>query len=83
MWDLLSDEQRPSTWTSADAARLPIFPGLVRYDEVACGENKHALRFRLQSNKAEMTPPALHGAANSQQLSGCADGHAPATQVQL
>ena len=35
VWDLQSDEQRPWTWTSADAAGLPIFPGLIRYDEVA------------------------------------------------
>ena len=37
VWDLMNDEQRPWTWTSADAAGLPIFPGLVRYDEVAAG----------------------------------------------
>jgi hypothetical protein len=65
VWDLLADGQRPYTWTSADAAGLPIFPGLVRYDEVAAGEIKHALRFTLQSSRAAIIPPASHWAANS------------------
>ena len=43
--DITIDEQRPYTWTSADAAGLPIFPGLARYDEVAAGAINHALRF--------------------------------------
>ena len=47
VWDLLSDQQRPYTWTSADAAGLPVFPGLVRYDEVASGKIQHAFRFTL------------------------------------
>ena len=65
VWDLLRDEQRPYTWTSADAAGLPIFPGLARYDEVASGEIRHALRFTLQDSKMAFTPPASHWAANS------------------
>jgi hypothetical protein len=65
VWDLLGDEQRPWTWTSADAAGLPIFPGLVRYDEVAAGQIQHALRFTLPQSKAAMTPPASHWAGNS------------------
>jgi cellobiose-specific phosphotransferase system component IIB len=65
VWDLLNDEQRPYTWTSADAAGLPIFPGLARYDEVAAGAIKHALRFTLQHSQAAFTPPASHWAANS------------------
>src|SRR4030081_383392 len=65
VWDLLNDEQRPNTWTSADAAGLPIFPGLARYDEVAGGQIKHALRFTLQSSRAAFVPPASHWAANS------------------
>jgi len=65
VWDLLSDEQRPYTWTSADAAGLPIFPGLVRYDEVAAGSISHALRFTLPSSEAAFTPPASHWAATS------------------
>ena len=65
VWDLLANEQRPYTWTSADAAGLPIFPGLVRYDEVAAGSIKHAIRFTLQHSRAAFTPPASHWAANS------------------
>ena len=65
VWDLTADEQRPYTWTSADAAGLPIFPGLVRYDEVAAGAINHAIRFTLQSSRAAFTPPASHWAANS------------------
>jgi len=65
VWDLLNDEQRPYTWTSADAAGLPVFPGLARYDEVAAGAIQHALRFTLKYSQAAFTPPASHWAANS------------------
>ena len=65
VWDLTADEQRPYTWTSADAAGLPIFPGLARYDEVAAGTINHALRFTLQNSRAAFTPPASHWAATS------------------
>ena len=65
VWDLLNDEQRPYTWTSADAAGLPIFPGLARYDEVASGQIQHALRFTLQYSQTAFTPPASHWAGNS------------------
>ena len=65
VWDLLSDEQRPWTWTSADAAGLPIFPGLIRYDEVAAGKIQHAIRFTLPQSQAAMVPPASHWASNS------------------
>ncbi|MBV9483449.1 MAG: hypothetical protein JO249_22275 [Acidobacteria bacterium] len=65
VWDLTNDEQRPWTWTSADAAGLPIFNGLVRYDEVASGNIQHALRFTLPQSQAAVTPPASHWAANS------------------
>ncbi len=65
VWDLLADEQRPWTWTSADAAGLSIFPGLVRYDEVAAGQIQHAIRFTLPQSRAAMVPPASHWAANS------------------
>jgi hypothetical protein len=63
IWDLEDGEQRPWTWTSADAAGLPIFPGLVRYDEVAAGAIQHAIRFTLPSSEAAMVPPASHWAA--------------------
>jgi hypothetical protein len=65
VWDLLNDEQRPYTWTSADAAGLPIFPGLARYHEVASGQIQHALRFTLQYSRTAFTPPASHWAGNS------------------
>lgn len=65
VWDLIANEQRPYTWTSADAAGLPIFPGLVRYDEVATGAIHHAVRVTLQYSKQAFTPPASHWAANS------------------
>jgi hypothetical protein len=65
VWDLLNNEQRPYTWTSADAAGLPVFPGLARYDEVASGAINHALRFTVEQSQAAFTPPASHWAANS------------------
>jgi hypothetical protein len=65
VWDLLGNEQRPYTWTSADAAGLPIFPGLVRYDEVASGQIQHAFRFTLPRTSAAFTPPASHAASTS------------------
>jgi hypothetical protein len=65
IWDLLADEQRPYTWTSADAAGLPIFPGLARYDEVAAGQINHALRFTLQNSRAAFVAPASHWASTT------------------
>jgi hypothetical protein len=65
VWDLLGDEQRPLTWTSADAAGLSIFAGLARYDEVASGAIKHALRFTLQNSRAAFVPPASHWASTT------------------
>jgi hypothetical protein len=65
VWNLSANETRPYTWTSADAAGLPIFPGLARYDEVASGAIHHALRFTLENSEAAFTPPASHWAANS------------------
>jgi hypothetical protein len=63
VWDMESGEERPWGWTSADAAGLPVFPGLVRYDEVAAGAIHHALRFTLPSTRAAFVPPASHWAA--------------------
>jgi hypothetical protein len=65
VWDLQNYTQRPLTWTSADAAGLPIFPGLVRYDETASGQIAHAIRFTLQNSVAAFVLPATHWAANS------------------
>jgi len=50
-WDLNANNTRPSGWTSADAAGLPILPLLVRYEEVKKGEINHAIRFTLSKNK--------------------------------
>lgn len=65
VWDLLNDEQRPYTWTSADAAGLSVFAGLARYNEVASGEIQHALRFTVPSTESAFTPPASHWAGTS------------------
>ena len=54
IWDMTIDPQRPYTWTSADAAGLPIFPGLLRYDEVAAGVINHAIRFTVPSLAASL-----------------------------
>jgi hypothetical protein len=77
VWDLLSNERRPYTWTSADAAGLPIFAGLIRYDEVAAGSIKHAIRFTVQSSSAGFVPPASHWASNS------SDQYAPPMGMRL
>jgi len=52
-------------WTSADAAGLPIFPGLVRYDEAASGVIRHALRFTVSSTRRAYLPPATHWASSN------------------
>lgn len=64
-WDLTSNDLRPKYWTSADAAGLPIFPGLVRYDEVEKGEIKHALRFTVSKTRRGFIYPARHYASVS------------------
>lgn len=64
IFDLQSNALRPATWTSADAAGLPILPGLVRYDEVASGEIRHALRFTVQRTRREFIWPARHYASS-------------------
>jgi hypothetical protein len=59
-WDLRSSARRPEGWTSADAAGLPIFPGLVRYDEVAAGHLDHAIRVTFESTRDAWVHPASH-----------------------
>lgn len=59
-WDLLSNALRPLGWTSADAAGLPILPGLVRFDEVAAGAIRHALRFTASQTQQAFIYPARH-----------------------
>jgi hypothetical protein len=65
IWDLNSNVLRPETWTSADAAGLPILPGLVRYDEISAGEIKHALRFTVEETAGYIWP-ARHQTADPQ-----------------
>jgi hypothetical protein len=64
-WDLASNAMRPLGWTSADAAGLAILPGLVRYDEVAAGEIKHAIRFTVPRSQKGYIFPATHYASSS------------------
>ena len=64
VFDLGSDALRPAGWTSADAAGLPVFPGLVRYDEVVeQGSIQHALRFTVQHTRKAYVAPARHWAS--------------------
>lgn len=65
VFDLNANALRPRTWTSADAAGLPILPGLVRYDEVAAGRIDHALRFTAPRTRAAFVWPARHQASSS------------------
>jgi hypothetical protein len=65
IWDMTINEQRPYTWTSADAAGLPIFSGLVRYDEVLAGEITHAIRVTVPVTREAFTPPASHWASTN------------------
>jgi hypothetical protein len=64
-WDLRSNALRPAGWTSADAAGLAILPGLVRYDEVAAGEIRHAIRFTAPVTRRAYVYPARHYASSS------------------
>ena len=64
IWDLRSNALRPDGWTSADAAGLPILPGLARYDEVAAGVIAHALRFTVPSTQDAHIYPARHDAGD-------------------
>ncbi len=64
VFDLRSNDLRDSDWTSADAAGLPILAGLVRYDEVAAGEIRHAIRFTAPQTRKEYIWPARHYASS-------------------
>jgi hypothetical protein len=70
IWKLSSNSLRPSGWTSADAAGLPIFAGLVRLDEVKAGRVDHAIRVTAQQTDRSFIWPARHqaGAANNHNL---------------
>ena len=68
VFHLDSDNVRPNGqpgWTSADAAGLPIFPGLVRYEEAASGVIRHALRFTVSATRRAYVPPATHWASSN------------------
>ena len=67
-YQLDSSRLRPDGWTSADAAGLPIFPGLVRYDEVVSGHIDHAIRFTAPQTRAAHVWPARHDASDSSNL---------------
>lgn len=62
VFDLTSNALRPEGWTSADAAGLPIYPGLVKYDEVAAGAMRHAIRFTASRTQRGYIHPATHQA---------------------
>jgi hypothetical protein len=65
IWNMRSNRLRPRGWTSADAAGLPILPGLARYDEVARGVIDHALRFTVRRSRRSFIYPARHFASSS------------------
>ena len=64
IWSLTSNALRPAGWTSADAAGLPILPGLVRYEEVAAGHIDHAIRFTVSRSRRDYVYPARHYASS-------------------
>jgi hypothetical protein len=65
IWDMASNELHPDTWTSADAAGLPILPGLVRYEEVAAGKVLHAIRITVPTTQHAYVWPARHRAGST------------------
>ncbi|QXC60758.1 hypothetical protein KSP35_20935 [Aquihabitans sp. G128] len=74
VWNLRSNALRPAGWTSADAAGLPILPGLVRYDEVAAGKVDHAIRMTVPVSRTAYTWPATHQAGSTSSSSAPAMG---------
>jgi hypothetical protein len=71
VFHLDSNDVRPDSepgWTSADAAGLPIFPGLVRYDEASSGTIAHALRFTVSQSRKAYVPPATHWASSNESV---------------
>jgi hypothetical protein len=70
IWDLQANQQRPWGWTSADAAGLSLFAGLIRYDEIVAGSINHAIRFTMQhtkndANNGYFVAPATHAAGTT------------------
>jgi hypothetical protein len=64
-WNLRSSARRPDAWTSADAAGLPIYPGLVRYEEASSGQIDHAIRVTFDSTRKAWIHPASHCAGDT------------------
>ena len=64
IFDLKSNKLRPDGWTSSDAAGLPIFPSIVRFDEVERGSVEHALRFTIRNSRRAYVYPATHFASS-------------------
>ena len=81
IWDLRSAGLRTDGWTSADAAGLPIFPGLVRYDEVAAGHIDHAIRVTFATTRDAWINPASHCAGSTLVARRPGDGHAAAAAL--
>ena len=65
IWSMRSNKMRPAGWTSADAAGLPILPGLVRWNEVKHGRIDHAIRFTVPETRRDYIYPARHFASDS------------------
>jgi len=65
VWSLKSNKLRPAGWTSADAAGLPILPGLLRFDEVKAGRVDHAIRFTVPTSQRSALWPARHQAGST------------------
>jgi len=63
VFDLKTNKLRPDGWTSADAAGLPIFPAVVRYDELKRGKIEHALRVTIRKTRRDYVAPATHYAS--------------------
>lgn len=64
IFDLRSNKLRPAGWTSTDAAGLPIFPAVVRFDELERGMVEHAIRFTIRTSRRAYVYPATHFASN-------------------
>ena len=83
IWDLRSNRLRPAGWTSADAAGLPILPGLARYDEVAKGRIDHALRFTVSRTRRAYVWPARHCRELAHRPRAAADGGAATPEAHV
>ena len=83
VWDLRSNALRPERWTSADAAGLPILPGLARREEADSGVIRHALRITVPTTQKAYIHPATHWASDEHRPEPAADGPARAAEGEL